>query len=85
MGNFIAFFRLARKASYIQACLMHAHFAKVFDIVSSLINCAHNCICLSIQCLILNAVVRVMKLQVYGYLFTRIIFLESSDIAFPYY
>ncbi|THG13337.1 hypothetical protein TEA_026135 [Camellia sinensis var. sinensis] len=27
-GNFIAFFRLARKASYLQACLMHAHFAK---------------------------------------------------------
>ncbi|GJN41153.1 hypothetical protein PR202_gn00491 [Eleusine coracana subsp. coracana] len=29
MGNFIAFFRLARKASYLQACLMHAHFAKL--------------------------------------------------------
>lgn len=29
MGNFIAFFRLARKATYLQACLMHAHFAKV--------------------------------------------------------
>lgn len=29
MGNFIAFFRLAREASYIQACLMHAHFAKL--------------------------------------------------------
>jgi hypothetical protein len=28
-GNFIAFFRLARKASYLQACLMHAHFSKV--------------------------------------------------------
>ncbi|KAI9194620.1 hypothetical protein LWI28_007679 [Acer negundo] len=28
-GNFIAFFRLARKASYLQACLMHAHFAKL--------------------------------------------------------
>ncbi|GAU20065.1 hypothetical protein TSUD_381570, partial [Trifolium subterraneum] len=27
-GNFIAFFRLARKATYLQACLMHAHFAK---------------------------------------------------------
>jgi hypothetical protein len=29
MGNFIAFFRLSRKATYLQACLMHAHFAKV--------------------------------------------------------
>ncbi|KAF8668941.1 hypothetical protein HU200_052151 [Digitaria exilis] len=29
MGNFIAFFRLARKATYLQACLMHAHFAKL--------------------------------------------------------
>ncbi|PKA48602.1 hypothetical protein AXF42_Ash020475 [Apostasia shenzhenica] len=28
-GNYIAFFRLARKATYLQACLMHAHFAKV--------------------------------------------------------
>ncbi|KAJ4845709.1 hypothetical protein Tsubulata_014579 [Turnera subulata] len=28
-GNFIIFFRLARKATYLQACLMHAHFAKV--------------------------------------------------------
>ncbi|XP_042037329.1 SAC3 family protein B-like isoform X1 [Salvia splendens] len=28
-GNFIAFFRLARKASYLQACLMHAHFSKL--------------------------------------------------------
>ncbi|KAF7837198.1 SAC3 family protein B [Senna tora] len=28
-GNFIAFFRLARKSSYLQACLMHAHFAKL--------------------------------------------------------
>ncbi|OWM74176.1 hypothetical protein CDL15_Pgr008488 [Punica granatum] len=28
-GNFISFFRLARKASYLQACLMHAHFAKL--------------------------------------------------------
>ncbi|KAJ0730764.1 putative proteasome component (PCI) domain-containing protein [Helianthus annuus] len=28
-GNFIAFFRLARKASYLQACLMHAHFGKL--------------------------------------------------------
>ncbi|XP_077218164.1 SAC3/GANP/Nin1/mts3/eIF-3 p25 family isoform X2 [Tasmannia lanceolata] len=28
-GNFIAFFRLARKATYLQACLMHAHFAKL--------------------------------------------------------
>ncbi|KAK7303203.1 hypothetical protein RJT34_14105 [Clitoria ternatea] len=27
--NFIAFFRLARKATYLQACLMHAHFAKL--------------------------------------------------------
>lgn len=29
IGNFILFFRLARKASYLQACLMHAHFAKL--------------------------------------------------------
>ncbi|CAN7051553.1 unnamed protein product [Brassica oleracea var. botrytis] len=29
IGNFIAFFRLARKASYLQACLMHAHFSKL--------------------------------------------------------
>ncbi|XP_010242537.1 PREDICTED: SAC3 family protein B isoform X2 [Nelumbo nucifera] len=28
-SNFIAFFRLARKATYLQACLMHAHFAKL--------------------------------------------------------
>ncbi|KAK4783693.1 hypothetical protein SAY86_008067 [Trapa natans] len=28
-GNFISFFRLAREASYLQACLMHAHFAKL--------------------------------------------------------
>ncbi|OAY55893.1 SAC3 family protein B isoform X4 [Manihot esculenta] len=28
-GNFVAFFRLARKARYLQACLMHAHFAKL--------------------------------------------------------
>ncbi|CDY24705.1 BnaA05g31040D [Brassica napus] len=28
-GNFIAFFRLARKASYLQACIMHAHFSKL--------------------------------------------------------
>ncbi|XP_020102832.1 SAC3 family protein B-like isoform X2 [Ananas comosus] len=28
-GNYIAFFRLARKATYLQACLMHAHFTKV--------------------------------------------------------
>ncbi|KAL4284034.1 hypothetical protein GQ457_16G030350 [Hibiscus cannabinus] len=28
-GNFVAFFRLARKASYLQACLMHAHFSKL--------------------------------------------------------
>jgi hypothetical protein len=28
-GNYIAFFRLARKATYLQACLMHAHFSKV--------------------------------------------------------
>ncbi|KAL0708518.1 hypothetical protein Bca4012_074944 [Brassica carinata] len=28
-GNFIAFFRLARKASYLQACLMHAHFSRL--------------------------------------------------------
>ncbi|KAK9106933.1 hypothetical protein Syun_022944 [Stephania yunnanensis] len=29
IGNFIAFFRLAKKATYLQACLMHAHFAKL--------------------------------------------------------
>lgn len=29
MGNYISFFRLARKATYLQACLMHAHFAKL--------------------------------------------------------
>nr|TKW36194.1 hypothetical protein SEVIR_2G424600v2 [Setaria viridis] len=29
IGNFIAFFRLSRKATYLQACLMHAHFAKL--------------------------------------------------------
>ncbi|CAM6115629.1 unnamed protein product [Calypogeia fissa] len=28
-GNFVAFFRLAREASYLQACLMHAHFSKL--------------------------------------------------------
>ncbi|XP_006407964.2 SAC3 family protein B isoform X2 [Eutrema salsugineum] len=28
-GNFITFFRLARIASYLQACLMHAHFSKL--------------------------------------------------------
>lgn len=28
-SNFIAFFRLARSASYLQACLMHAHFSKL--------------------------------------------------------
>ncbi|XP_010679374.2 SAC3 family protein B isoform X2 [Beta vulgaris subsp. vulgaris] len=28
-SNFIAFFRHARKASYLQACLMHAHFSKL--------------------------------------------------------
>ncbi|KAI3469482.1 hypothetical protein Pfo_026145 [Paulownia fortunei] len=28
-GNFIAFFRLAGKACYLQACLMHAHFSKL--------------------------------------------------------
>ncbi|XP_020534168.1 SAC3 family protein B isoform X2 [Jatropha curcas] len=28
-GNFVAFFRLARKATYLQACLIHAHFAKL--------------------------------------------------------
>lgn len=28
-GNFIAFFRLAHRASYLQACLMHAHFSKL--------------------------------------------------------
>ncbi|KAJ0977608.1 hypothetical protein J5N97_013082 [Dioscorea zingiberensis] len=29
MGNYITFFRLAKKATYLQACLMHAHFAKI--------------------------------------------------------
>lgn len=29
IGNYIAFFRLVRKARYLQACLMHAHFAKL--------------------------------------------------------
>lgn len=28
-GNYIAFFRLVRKAGYLQACLMHAHFGKL--------------------------------------------------------
>ncbi|KAG9457473.1 hypothetical protein H6P81_001981 [Aristolochia fimbriata] len=28
-GNYIAFFRLARSATYLQACLMHAHFSKL--------------------------------------------------------
>ncbi|XP_021768761.1 SAC3 family protein B-like isoform X1 [Chenopodium quinoa] len=28
-ANFVAFFRHARKASYLQACLMHAHFSKL--------------------------------------------------------
>lgn len=28
-GNYVAFFKLARGASYLQACLMHAHFAKL--------------------------------------------------------
>ena len=28
-GNFVRFFRLARRATYLQACLMHAHFATV--------------------------------------------------------
>ncbi|KAG6474554.1 hypothetical protein ZIOFF_068492 [Zingiber officinale] len=29
MGNYINFFHLARKATYLQACLMHAHFTKI--------------------------------------------------------
>ncbi|XP_020590936.1 SAC3 family protein B isoform X2 [Phalaenopsis equestris] len=29
IGNYIAFFRLARKATYLQSCLMHAHFSKL--------------------------------------------------------
>lgn len=33
-GNFIAFFNLSQKASYLQACLMHAHFAKVSSITA---------------------------------------------------
>lgn len=28
-GNYLAFFRLARDATYLQACLMHAHFSKL--------------------------------------------------------
>ncbi|BFI04063.1 nuclear mRNA export protein SAC3 [Marchantia polymorpha subsp. ruderalis] len=28
-NNYVAFFRLARQATYLQACLMHAHFAKL--------------------------------------------------------
>ncbi|XXG54369.1 hypothetical protein AAC387_Pa03g2272 [Persea americana] len=28
-GNFIVFFQLARRATYLQACLMHAHFTKL--------------------------------------------------------
>lgn len=28
-SNFIVFFRLVRKGSYLQSCLMHAHFAKL--------------------------------------------------------
>ncbi|KAF3325789.1 Germinal-center associated nuclear protein [Carex littledalei] len=28
-GNYISFFRLAKKATYLQACLMHAHFLKL--------------------------------------------------------
>ncbi|KAK8946568.1 hypothetical protein KSP39_PZI007338 [Platanthera zijinensis] len=29
IGNYIGFFRLARKSTYLQACLMHAHFSKL--------------------------------------------------------
>ncbi|KAJ4791716.1 SAC3 family protein B [Rhynchospora pubera] len=29
MGNYISFFRLAKKATFLQACLMHAHFSKL--------------------------------------------------------
>lgn len=29
LGNYLAFFRLARDATYLQACLMHAHFSKL--------------------------------------------------------
>lgn len=39
-GNYIAFFRLAKKATYLQACLMHAHFAKV------LVLC---CLCIDVE------------------------------------
>ncbi|KAH7431739.1 hypothetical protein KP509_08G063500 [Ceratopteris richardii] len=28
-GNYLTFFRLARDATYLQACLMHAHFSKL--------------------------------------------------------
>ncbi|KAI4304112.1 hypothetical protein MLD38_039667 [Melastoma candidum] len=28
-GNFISFFRLSRKATFLQACLMHPHFSKM--------------------------------------------------------
>ncbi|KAJ4756672.1 SAC3/GANP/Nin1/mts3/eIF-3 p25 family [Rhynchospora pubera] len=29
VGNYISFFRLAKKATFLQACLMHAHFSKL--------------------------------------------------------
>ncbi|KAJ8440843.1 hypothetical protein Cgig2_000731 [Carnegiea gigantea] len=35
-GNFIAFFRHARKGSYLQACLIHAHFSKSYYCSSGL-------------------------------------------------
>ncbi|GFP98611.1 germinal-center associated nuclear protein [Phtheirospermum japonicum] len=38
-GNFIAFFRLARKASYLQACLMHAHFSKLHTQALASLHC----------------------------------------------
>ncbi|KAJ3683864.1 hypothetical protein LUZ60_014091 [Juncus effusus] len=40
MGNYMSFFRLAKKASYLQGCLMHAHFFKLrTQALASLHNC----------------------------------------------
>ncbi|KAK2982707.1 hypothetical protein RJ640_016369 [Escallonia rubra] len=39
-GNYIAFFRLARKASYLQACLMHAHFDKLRSQALASLHCS---------------------------------------------
>lgn len=38
-NNFITFFRLAKKASYLQACLMHAHFAKLRTTALASLHC----------------------------------------------